>query len=84
MNLRRALIDPDDGQIRTLWNGGIQLDAILSPDGTRLYVTFIEDTRHGVSIFCRISPVPVSTLIRWIFPSTPGMAISPDGAGSIC
>jgi hypothetical protein len=83
-NEQVLLIDPESGRVRTLWNRGTELDAVVAPDTSRLYVTFIYDKRYELAV------VEVSTgavlhiaetpqLIRWIHPSTPGMAISPEG-----
>src|ERR1700730_19135333 len=41
-NEQVLLIDPENNQIRTVWSGGTELDAIVSPDAARLYVTYIE------------------------------------------
>ena len=83
-NERVLLIDAESGDIRTLWNGGGELDAVVSPDAGRLYVTFIGEKSYELAVVeiatgavLRMAETP--PLIRWIRPSTPGMAISPDG-----
>jgi DNA-binding beta-propeller fold protein YncE len=79
------VIDPETGQIRVLWAGGAELDAVVSPDGTRLYVNYI-DVGNGdrlaivdIATGSVLKKVETPHLIRWIFPSHPGMAVSPDG-----
>jgi len=47
---RVLLIDSESGQIRTLWNGGADLDAVVSPEARRLYVTYIGDTGHELAV----------------------------------
>ena len=83
-NEQVLLIDPESGHVRTLWSRGTELDAIVAPDASRLYVTFIEDKRYELAVVevstgtvLHLAEIP--QLIRWIHPSTPGMAISPDG-----
>ncbi|MBZ5593760.1 MAG: hypothetical protein LAP39_16090 [Acidobacteriia bacterium] len=77
-------IDSDSGQIRTLWHEGAELDAIVSPDAARLYVTYIGDNGYELAVVdtatgAVLEKVATPQLIRWIFPSTSGMALSPDG-----
>jgi DNA-binding beta-propeller fold protein YncE len=83
-NEQVLLIDPENGRIRTLWNRGTELDAVVAPDASRLYVTFIYDKRYELAVVevstgtvLHLAEIP--QLIRWIHPSTPGMAISPEG-----
>src|SRR5258708_408004 len=83
-NERVLLIDAESGQIRTLWNGGSELDAVVSPDAGRLYVTYIGDKGYELAVVetatgAVLHRTETPQLIRWISPSTPGMAISPDG-----
>jgi DNA-binding beta-propeller fold protein YncE len=78
------LIDTENGQIRTLWNGGAMLDAIVSLDVGRLYVTYVSDGGDELAVVepatgAVLHRVKTPQLIRWISPSTPGMAISSDG-----
>src|SRR5437588_8057039 len=49
-NERVLLIDPESGQIRTLWNRGRKLDAVVSPDAGRLYVTFVGDEGYELAV----------------------------------
>jgi DNA-binding beta-propeller fold protein YncE len=77
-------IDPENGQTRYLWTGGAELDAVASPDSARLYVTYIGDHGYELAVVetgtgAIIGTVETPQLIRWIFPSHPGMAISSDG-----
>src|SRR5437879_4204915 len=78
------LIDTENGQIRTLWNGGAMLDAIVSPDAGRLYVTYVSAGGDELAVVepatgAVLHRVKIPQVIRWISPSTPGMAISSDG-----
>ena len=78
------LIEPDTGNVRTLWSGGAELDAIVSPDAKRLYVTFNSDSGGRLAIVDTVTGAVLRLLetppiIRWIIPSTSGMAISSDG-----
>lgn len=77
---RVLLVDPETGSIRTLWNRGTELDAVVSPDGNRLYVTFMGDKGDELAVVepttgavLHVADTP--PLIRWIFPSTSGMAL---------
>ena len=79
------LIDPQFGQVRSLWHGrgGIG-DAIVSPGGKWLYVTHHCSRASCLSVVDTASGEIVQTVegpefIRWIMPNAPGMAISPDG-----
>jgi len=79
-----VVIDSESGQIRTLWRAGGELDAIVSPDGARLYVSYIGDNGCELAVVDTaagevLAKVPTPQIIRWIHPSTPGMAISSDG-----
>ena len=83
-NEQVLLIDPENGHSRTLWNRGTELDAVVSADASRLYVTFMGDSGYELAVVevatgavLHIAQTP--ELIRWIHPSTPGMAISQDG-----
>ncbi len=83
-NEQVLLIDPESGQRRVLWNGGVELDAVVSPDAGRLYVTYIGDKGYELAVVetatgAVLRRAEIPQLIRWISPSTPGMAISPDG-----
>src|SRR5882762_4418244 len=83
-NEQVLLIDSENGQIRTLWNGGGMLDAIVSPDAARLYVTYVSDGGDELAVIepatgAVLHRVKTPQVIRWISPSTPGMAISSDG-----
>jgi len=83
-NERVLLIDSESGRVRTLWNRGGELDAVVSPDASRLYVTFIGDRGSELAVVetatgAVLHETETPPLIRWIFPSTPGMAVSPDG-----
>jgi DNA-binding beta-propeller fold protein YncE len=77
-------MDPESGQIRVLWSRGAELDAIVSPDAARLYVTYFADKGYELAVVDTatggvLHKCETPQLIRWIFPTTPGMAISPDG-----
>ena len=83
-NEQVLLIDPESGRVRTLWSRGAELDAVVSPDASRLYVTFIGDKGCQLAVVETVTGAVLHItatppLIRWIHPSTPGMAISPDG-----
>src|SRR5579864_2272855 len=78
-NEKVLVIDPENGQTRTLWNTGTELDAVVSPDATRLYVTAHELAVIDTATGAVLNRTEVPQLIRWIFPSTPGMAISSEG-----
>jgi DNA-binding beta-propeller fold protein YncE len=78
------VVNPESSQTRVLWNSGTEVDVVVSPDAKRLYVTYIGnkgyelaiiDTSTGAILHRRETP----QLIRWIFPSRPGMATSSDG-----
>src|SRR5579864_6552583 len=43
-------IDPETGLVRVLWAGGAELDAVVSPDGARLYVNFITGKAGGLAV----------------------------------
>ncbi len=79
------LVDPDFGQIRSLWQGRGNIgDAIVSPDGRQLYVTHHCPPASCLSVVNTVSGEIVRTVegpefIRWIMPTQSGMAISPDG-----
>jgi hypothetical protein len=78
------LVEPDNGGIRTIWSGGAELDAITSPDAKRLYVTFIDNGKYRLAAVDTVTGavlhmIDTPQLIRWIMPSTSGMAISSDG-----
>jgi len=79
------VIDPENGQIRVLWAGGAELDAVVSPDGTRLYVNYVVVGKgNGVAIVdiatgAVLKMFETPQLIRWILPSHPAMAVSDDG-----
>jgi len=78
------VIDPETGQVRVLWVGGAELDALVSPDGTRLYVNYIAGKAGGLAIVDVATGIVLKTLetpqlIRWIHPNHPAMAVSPDG-----
>jgi hypothetical protein len=61
------------------------LDAIVSPDGERLYVNGIDIDNQGALVEVDtktgavLRKVEIPEVIRWIHPSTSGMAISADG-----
>ena len=83
-NEQVLLIDPESGRIRALWSGGGELDAVVSPDATQLYVSYIGDGADRLAVVdtttgAILQNVETPGVIRWIFPSTPAMAISPDG-----
>ena len=71
-NERVLLIDPENGGIRILWNGGgAELDAIVSPDGTRLYVTYIRPGGDELAVVDTASGAVLQTvgtpqLLGWI------------------
>jgi DNA-binding beta-propeller fold protein YncE len=83
-NEQVLLIDPESGQRRTLWNGGGMLDAVVSPDARRLYVTYVSDKGDQLAVVETATGAVLHTaetpqLIRWIGANTPGLAISSDG-----
>jgi hypothetical protein len=83
-NEQVLLIDPENNQIRTVWSGGTELDAIVSPEATRLYLTYIENQSEWLAVTdiatgAVLQRVEIPQPIRWIFPTTPAMSISPEG-----
>lgn len=84
-NQQVLLIDPEFGHVRSLWHGRSDIgDAIVSPDGKQLYVTHHCSPASCLSVVDTVSGEIVRTLegpefIRWIMPTAPRMAISPDG-----
>lgn len=77
-----AAIEPETGATRYTINGGYQPDAILSPDGTRLYVAGDELSAHDAGTGEEIWRVEYQYRLHWTIdttaPST--LAISPDGS----
>jgi hypothetical protein len=75
-------IEPATGTVRYTINGGYQPDAILSPDGTRLYVAGDDLTAHDAATGAEIWRVEYRYRLHWTIdtaaPST--LAISPDGS----
>ena len=83
-NEQVLLIDPEKNQIRTVWSGGTELDAIVSSDAARLYVTYIDSQSEwlavtDISTGAVLQRVEIPQPIHWIFPTAPAMVISPEG-----
>lgn len=77
---RVLLVDYQAGTSRELWKGGAELDIMISPDASRLYVNFdrwlaVVDTPTGLPL----GTVRTPHRLRPIMPNTPVMAVSPDG-----
>jgi hypothetical protein len=87
-NEQVLLIDPETVQRRVLWNGGAELDAVVSPDAGLLYVTYIGDKGYELAVVetatgAVLYRAETPQLIRWILPSTPEWQSPQTVAGSI-
>jgi DNA-binding beta-propeller fold protein YncE len=83
-NEQVLLIDRGNNHIRTVWSGGAEVDAIVSPDATRLYVSFIENQSEWLAVIdisngAVLQRLEIPQLIHWIFPTAPAMVISANG-----